>query len=63
MTKSEQVKLLKSLKKEIPANNIPVKVRIKAELMAKALFNTKPITNKELRQIDLNDNHYHLGIA
>ena len=50
MTKSEQVKLLKSLKKEIPANNIPVKVRIKAELMAKALFNTKPITNKELQK-------------
>ena len=45
MTHNEE---LKTLKIEIPANNIHDEVHMKAELMAKALFNTKPITNKEL---------------
>ncbi len=47
MTRKEQ---LKTLKKELPANSIPDEVRMRAELMAKALFNTKPITNKELKK-------------
>ena len=31
-------------------NDIPVDIHRKAELMAKAMFNTKPIANDELRK-------------
>ncbi len=38
------------MKKELPAEKIPEEVHLKANLMAKALFNTKPITNKKLKK-------------
>ncbi len=45
-------RLMRNMRKiyKLRQNDIPVDIRRKAELMAKAMFNSKPIANDELRK-------------
>ena len=51
MTKSEQAKLLKSLKKELPAaNNIPDEIHLDVGMFAKSFMRCPPKTQKQIKE-------------
>ena len=51
MTRKEQTKLLKSLKKELPvANNIPDEIHLEVGMFAKTFMRCPPKTQRKIKE-------------
>ncbi len=50
MTRKEQEKLLKSLKKELPANSIPDEVHLEVGMFAKTFMKCPPKTQQQIKK-------------
>ena len=50
MTRKEQEKLLKSLKKKLPANSIPDEVHLEVGMFAKTFMKCPPKTQQQIKK-------------